>query len=188
MSPAAPAFRSIVLCLLWLLPLAGRAAPPFALMPARAVAPSAARQIDWDALLPATERGHVAHTPPPPIHDYLGEGSPAALQTGSYAVNRELDGVRVRVPGFVVPLTLSSDGVIHEFLLVPYFGACIHVPPPPPNQIIYVKMRGSTGPQTMSEALWIIGTLRTQVTSSPLAAAAYRLDADSLEPYQYTQP
>ena len=56
----------------------------------------------------------------------------------SAPVVHELDGQKVRLPGFVVPLDFE-DTEISEFLLVPYFGACIHVPPPPSNQIVYVK-------------------------------------------------
>jgi uncharacterized protein len=89
------------------------------------------KQIDWSALLPAAERDNYNPSPPPAVHDYLGEGSMAALQTGSYTSNNELNGARVRIPGFVVPLERGRDGLIDEFFLVPYFGACIHVPPPP---------------------------------------------------------
>src|SRR5690606_27310233 len=123
---------------------------------------------------------------PSPVHDYLGEGSLAALQTGSFAVNQELDGLQVRVPGFVVPLERSADGLLSEFFLVPYFGACIHVPPPPPNQIIYVRMRSGAGLKSIEDAMWVIGTLHTASKESPIGAAAYTLDGERLEPYQYT--
>jgi len=143
------------------------------------------KQVDWEMLLPVGERGRDVHTPPPPIHDYLGEGSPAALQLGSYTVNPELDGAWVRIPGFVVPLRTESDGTIVEFLLVPYFGACIHVPPPPPNQIVYVRMKGPGGPKTMMDAVWLTGRMSTKVSRSDLASAAYTLEAEHVEPYQF---
>jgi hypothetical protein len=50
-----------------------------------------------------------------------------------------LDGQNIRLPGYIVPLEVSEEGRTTEFLLVPYFGACIHVPPPPSNQIVHVK-------------------------------------------------
>jgi hypothetical protein len=94
--------------------------------------------LDWEALLPPTERNQAAE-PPAPVHDYLGEGGMAALQAGSSKTNSKLNQLRVKIPGFIVPLDNRPDGRVQEFFLVPYFGACIHVPPPPPNQIVYVK-------------------------------------------------
>jgi hypothetical protein len=149
---------------------------------------NAVRRIAWDTLLPAKERESYNPQPPPPIHDYLGEGDPAALQTGSFEANPELNGVRVRIPGFVVPLERAADGRISEFLLVPYFGACIHVPPPPPNQIVYVKMRAGAGLASIEDAQWITGTLHTSVNRSALGAAAYVLDGERLEAYQSPNP
>jgi len=158
-----------------------------AILPALAFPTQSARQIDWETLLPAAERANYNPSPPPPVHDYLGEGSMAALQTGSYTPNTELNGARVRIPGFVVPLERGKDGLIDEFLLVPYFGACIHVPPPPPNQIVYVKMRSGAGLKSIEDAQWVTGTLHTTVKTSELGAAAYTLDGESMEPYQYSR-
>ena len=56
-----------------------------------------------------------------------------------YVVNQEIDGAHVRIPGYLLPLELENDEAT-EFLLVPYQGACIHTPPPPPNQIVHVKL------------------------------------------------
>lgn len=165
-------------------------AAPFAVWSAEQSPSSgnAARQIAWEALLPAKERESYNPQPPPPIHDYLGEGDLAALQTGSFEANPELNGVRVRMPGFVVPLERAADGRISEFLLVPYFGACIHVPPPPPNQIVYVKMRAGAGLTSIEDAQWVTGILHTSVNRSALGAAAYLLDGERLEPYQSSSP
>jgi uncharacterized protein len=145
------------------------------------------RKIDWETLLPRDERENYNPAPPPAVHDYLGEGSLAALQTGSFAVNQELNGQRIRLPGFVVPLERSADGLLSEFFLVPYFGACIHVPPPPPNQIVYVRMRSGTGLRSIEDAMWVTGTLHTSSRSSPLGAAAYTLDGETVDPYQYSK-
>jgi hypothetical protein len=146
------------------------------------------RQIDWETLLPAQEREHYNPNPPPPIHSYLGEGDMAALQMGSYAVNPELNGAHDRIPGFIVPLERGEDGSISEFFLVPYFGACIHVPPPPPNQIVYVKMRTGASPHAMDDAQWVTGILHASTKNSALGAAAYTLDGEMVEPYRDTQP
>jgi uncharacterized protein len=146
----------------------------------------AARMIDWDALLPDSERANFNSEPPAPIHDYLGERGAAARQTGSVAVNRKLSETKVKIPGFVVPLVIDDNGAVSEFFLVPYFGACIHVPPPPPNQIVYVKLAGGGVRLGQPEdAYWVTGILHTQISGTSLAKAAYTLDASRMEPYKY---
>lgn len=144
------------------------------------------RQIEWEILLPPAERAHYNPAPPPPVHDYLGEGDMAALQSGSFEVNPALDGVRVKLAGFVVPLERDTRGRISEFFLVPYFGACIHVPPPPPNQIVFVRMRAGAGLRSIEDAQWVTGTLHAGIRKSDLGSAAYTLDGEALAPYDYT--
>ena len=146
----------------------------------------AALMIDWDSLLPERERANFNTEPPAPVHDYLGERGAAARQTGSIAVNKKLSETKVKIPGFVVPLVVNDNGVVSEFFLVPYFGACIHVPPPPPNQIVYVKLVGGGGVRLASEedAYWVTGTLHTQTNGTSRAKAAYTLDASRMELYQ----
>jgi hypothetical protein len=106
------------------------------------VAPAAGnagvRELDWEDLIPAESKNRPPSGTPPPMHDYLGEGGLAAQQVMDFSVNKALDGNNVRLPGFIVPLEVSKEGKVTEFFLVPYVGACIHVPPPPPNQLIYV--------------------------------------------------
>jgi uncharacterized protein len=143
------------------------------------------RMIDWDALLPDSERANYNIEPPAPIHDYLGEAGRPARQTGSVAVNRKLAETLVKVPGFIVPVVVDDNGVVSEFFLVPYFGACIHVPPPPPNQIVYVKLSGGVGLGSMEDAYWVTGTLHAQLSGNSLAKAAYTLDASRIERYKY---
>ncbi len=146
----------------------------------------AARMIDWDALLPDRERANFNTEPPAPLHDYLGERGAAARQTGSLAVNRKLGETKVKIPGFVVPLVVNDNGMVSEFFLVPYFGACIHVPPPPPNQIVYVKLTGGgVRLKSAEDAYWVTGTLHTEMNGTSLAKAAYTLDASRMELYQY---
>jgi uncharacterized protein len=148
---------------------------------------NAARRIDWDILLPKSERANYSDEAPEPIHDYLGENGKAARQHGSIAVNAELDEKLVQIPGFVVPLVQDETGLVTVFFLVPYFGACIHVPPPPPNQIVYVKLVGGGGVRLGSpeEPYWITGVLHTAVNGTRVAKAAYTLDATRMERYKY---
>jgi len=149
-----------------------------------AAKPPAVRQIDWEELLPPNERDSTGGNEPAPIHDYLGGGM-AAAQMGSFEVNPALNGATVKLPGFVVPLEMSADGTVKEFFLVPYFGACIHVPPPPPNQIVYVKLTQGAKVGSIYDAQWVVGQLRGETKSSRFGAAAYTLDATRIEPYKY---
>jgi hypothetical protein len=98
-------------------------------------------------------------------------------------VNPALVGQVVRIPGFVVPLEEGPKG-ISEFLLVPYFGACIHTPPPPANQIIHVLPKLPARGVKSMDAVWISGTLSTLKTDSYMGAAGYQLEATAVEPYR----
>ncbi len=108
--------------------------------------------LDWKELLPEGERSHFTPVAPAPVHDYRGEGGPPAVQAQDFNVNKSLEGATVRLPGFIVPLEAVKSGDVSEFLLVPYFGSCIHVPPPPPNQIVYVHTGKRSGIDSISDA------------------------------------
>jgi uncharacterized protein len=148
------------------------------------------RELTWDDLLPESER----FAPPVPSQRiqplFDDESGPAAVQEGSAQVNSKLDGLMVKVPGFVVPIRFmrlpgSEDaGLVSEFLLVPYYGACIHMPPPPPNQVVHVKMTSPTQMQSMYEPVWIIGKLSTRSVDSEMADAAYSIAGVKIEKYE----
>ena len=141
--------------------------------------------LDWKELLPEGERSHFTAVAPAPIHDYRGEGGPPALQAQDFNVNKSLEGTTVRLPGFIVPLEAVKNGDVSEFLLVPYFGSCIHVPPPPPNQIVYVHTGHRPGIDSIYDAYWITGKLHLQTRSTRLGATAYELSAEKIEVYKY---
>lgn len=154
--------------------------------PARKPLPAASVEVtlDWDDLLPDEELNQpfedvIAD------HDYLSEEGPAMQQTGSFAVRKELGNRKAKIPGFIVPLTMSADGLVKEFFLVPYFGACIHVPPPPPNQIVYGRSAKGFKLATLYEPYWISGTLLTQSKGSKLGVAAYTMDVGTPARYEY---
>ncbi len=94
-------------------------------------------------------------------------------------VVQALDGKKVSIGGYVVPLDFDATEV-KEFLLVPFVGACIHVPPPPANQIIYVKSAKGFGIKGMFDPVYVTGTLTTTVAFTGLAEAGYSLTADSI--------
>ncbi|MCU0759350.1 MAG: DUF3299 domain-containing protein [Steroidobacteraceae bacterium] len=148
--------------------------------------PGAVLELDWEELVPQDARSKFAGAgPPPPIHDYLGEGGMAAAQPMDFSVNEQLDGVDVKLPGFIVPLDVGKDGLVSEFFLVPYFGACIHVPPPPPNQIVYVKTAKGLALDSIYEAYWVTGKMKITKKNTQLGASAYSLAATKVEIYKY---
>ena len=107
-----------------------------------------------------------------------------AIQFGTFNVVEELDGLLVRVPGYILPFQYEETGKISEFLLVPYFGACIHTPPPPPNQIVYVTAQEAADFGQVWTPIWAIGVLRTQKHLNGLGDAAYTLEFQSWEKYE----
>jgi hypothetical protein len=98
-------------------------------------------------------------------------------------VLKALNGRVVRVPGFVVPLEDYVESA-SEFLLVPYFGACVHVPPPPPNQMVYVEMQGRRKAHFgWWEPIWLEGTLHINTVESPYGVVGFHMDGVKVEPY-----
>jgi hypothetical protein len=113
------------------------------------------------------------------------ESAPAAHQLAPHApVVKALDGQMVRLPGYIVPLEVSEEGRVIEFLLVPYFGACIHVPPPPPNQIVHVTSELGVKVDELYQPYWIEGPMQVKSSSSELADAGYQMEADKILVYE----
>ena len=96
---------------------------------------------------------------------------------------KKLEGKLVRIPGFVVPLDdFQEEGA--EFLLVPYYGACVHTPPPPPNQIVMVSMEGRKSIKlNLFDAVWMSGRLKISSVESPYGTVGYQLEGLKVEPY-----
>jgi len=96
--------------------------------------------------------------------------------------NPKMDGTRVRLPGYVVPLE-EVKGELKEFLLVPYFGACIHSPPPPANQIVHVLSDTPLKGWRTMDAVWVSGTLKATRSDSAMGASAYVIQHPAVERY-----
>ena len=96
---------------------------------------------------------------------------------------KKLEGKLVRIPGFVVPLDdFQDEGA--EFLLVPYYGACVHTPPPPPNQIVMVEMTGKKAVKlNLFDAVWMSGRLKIASVESPYGTVGSQLEGLKVEPY-----
>ncbi|MBX2835477.1 MAG: DUF3299 domain-containing protein [Gammaproteobacteria bacterium] len=95
-----------------------------------------------------------------------------------------LDGERVKIPGYVVPLDFDGQTKLKEFLLVPYYGACIHTPPPPANQVVHAESSTTIDLENPYYPVWLIGTLKTETVQSALAESGYRLDVEGVLPYE----
>jgi len=98
-------------------------------------------------------------------------------------IRSEMSGKNVRIPGFIVPLEFNDEQIITQFFLVPFFGACIHVPPPPPNQIIFVDHPKGFKLDALYEPFWISGRLKVSIVENDMGTAAYAIDMEKLEPY-----
>ena len=128
---------------------------------------------------------------------YLQDSSDEATKAMS-AIRKKLDEApivktqlnkKVRIPGYAVPLDADRSDK-REFLLVPYFGACIHTPPPPANQIVLVRPTAQSKIKKMPESmdvLWVEGELKEGRVSTGQGVSGYLLEAVSVAPYE-TKP
>ena len=134
----------------------------------------------WDPMAPFRERNLLT----------IREGSSAEREMmrelrdiwDRAPTRAELAGQALRLPGYVVPLEQSGDK-LKEFLLVPYFGACIHSPPPPANQIVHVTLKNPAALRTM-DVVWVTGTMATERQDTAMGVSGYSLAADGVEPYK----
>ncbi|WP_416397058.1 DUF3299 domain-containing protein [Allohahella sp. A8] len=105
----------------------------------------------------------------------------AALKSSKF--KKEFDGAKVKVPGFIVPIESTDDQTVTTFFLVPYFGACIHTPPPPPNQIIYATFPKGFKLESLYDAFWLEGTMETSLVTNDIATSTYTIKVANIIPY-----
>lgn len=156
--------------------LAGAGAAPSALIAAPA------REVSWDDLIP----------PGVPYSQIIGEGEMdeandtwnPIYDANGVKLNETLNGAYVRMPGFIVPLNVSAQGVT-DFLLVPYVGACLHTPPPPANQLVMVTSDTPWPSGELWNPVWVTGQMRTQLQSTGLGQTGYAIAADEMEIYEW---
>ena len=106
-------------------------------------------------------------------------------------VNPELDKKKIKLAGFVSPIEIDEkEGMVKEFLLVPYFGACIHVPPPPLNQTLYIKppKDQQISLEDSYDPVWVSGVIHADSTVTKLAEAGYKISDVKIEPYEEKAP
>ncbi|MFM9921597.1 DUF3299 domain-containing protein [Variovorax sp. H27-G14] len=170
-------------------PLGGKSAAPAASASpgASKAAPGQARQITWEELVPKDWD---------PAKEFKGmdlsaldDGDPRANEllmkmqdvSNNAPTNPAMNGVEVKIPGFIVPLE-EAKGEVTEFLLVPYFGACIHTPPPPANQILHVIPQKGAKFRAM-DTVWVTGKLQTLRNDSMMGVSGYHVSAANVTKY-----
>jgi hypothetical protein len=156
--------------------------------------------IEWIDLMPQDDLDALMN--PPDYLDEIEDGSDDDLLSNqlmlatdqasddrymqaltSTRVMPEFDNRNIRLPGFIVPLEFDAQLNVTRFFLVPFFGACIHVPPPPPNQIVYGIFEQGLKLEALYEPVWLTGRLTTTLTENDVATAAYAMEVTGVAKY-----
>ena len=158
-------------------------------------------EIDWTELMPAEDLSALLNRPA--FLDDIADGSAqdsldsfqqrqledeqaqqyqAALS--STRVIQEFDGKAIRIPGFIVPLEKNEDKEVTRFFIVPYFGACLHMPPPPPNQILYVESEQGITLENLYDPYWFEGIVSIEQKVDAMGTSAYSLSLDNYALYE----
>ncbi|MFY8326837.1 DUF3299 domain-containing protein [Pseudoalteromonas sp. ZZD1] len=163
--------------------------------------PVSYQQLEWTQLMPADDLDALLN-PPESLYDIedgseqddldvFKQGDVEDPETTRYLqalssskVIAEFDQKAIRIPGFIVPLTSNAEQNVTEFFIVPYFGACLHMPPPPPNQIIYSTSEQGIKLDSLYEPFWFEGTLVIESIENSVASSAYRLQLNNVAPYE----
>ncbi len=158
-------------------------------------------EIDWVALMPEDDLSALLNRPE--FLNDIADGS-AADSIDDFAskqledeqaqryqqalvstrVIEAFDGKAIRIPGFIVPLEQNEEQKATAFFVVPYFGACLHMPPPPPNQILYVEYKEGIAVENLYDPYWFEGTVKIDNHESALGTSAYSLVLDSFTLYE----
>lgn len=148
------------------------------------------RPMDWEVLIPKDWE---------PLRDFkslnfngMSDSDPRAIAAlrklqkawKNAPLNPAIQNEKIVISGFIVPLDSSDSSTIEEFLLVPYFGACIHVPPPPSNQVIHVVPAQPLKGFQMMDPVTVTGDLSPSRIDTPYGSAGYEMQAKSVTPYE----
>ncbi|MFK7744245.1 MAG: DUF3299 domain-containing protein [Roseobacter sp.] len=151
-----------------MMPHAGRAATPL--------------MVAWDDLIP----------PGVPYAEIIGDGEIDPVRDtwlpvfddNATKLNDALDGAYIKMPGYMLPIDMSAQGVT-SFIMVPYVGACIHVPPPPANQLVFVECKTPWPSESMWDPVWVTGLMSHELQSTTVADIGYALAADKIEAFEW---
>ncbi|MFT5295457.1 MAG: hypothetical protein ACI87J_002400 [Colwellia sp.] len=161
---------------------------------------SAFMQTEWTDLLPEDDLDALLN--PPSYLDEIVDGSAEdilsntlkseATDSGddryqqaliSTNVKAIVNNVPIKIPAFIVPLEFDDDQNVTQFFMVPFFGACLHLPPPPPNQTIFVHYPQGLKLESLYDAYWISGIIKTSLVENDMATAAYSMEMHAFELY-----
>lgn len=148
------------------------------------------REIGWDDLIPAEWRVESLFEgmdlsemsdDDPRVDEVMSKLDELASKA---PIEPKIDGENIRIPGYMVPVETGTDEVF-EFLLVPYYGACIHVPPPPINQTVFVKTpKGKPYKGDLFDTVWVNGKITVERSENDIGNAGYLIQAEKVEKYE----
>ncbi len=148
----------------------------FAMGEARAKTPI---DLSWEQLIPGNDAA-----PSGDLQGIIAHGGVAETDgPQSTPLNHDFDGKEIRIPGYIVPLEYGPGGV-GSFILVPYIGACVHVPPPPANQLVFVKPEAPAEGVELFDAVYVTGTFRADMTETEITEVGYSIENPQIEPYE----
>lgn len=169
--------------------------------PESEVLPSSAfMQTEWTDLLPEDDLDALLS--PPSYLDDIVDGSAEDILSNtlksevtdsgddryqqaliSTNVKAIVNNAPIKIPAFIVPLEFDDDQNVTQFFMVPFFGACLHLPPPPPNQTIFVNYPQGLKLESLYDAYWISGIIKTSLVENDIATAAYSMEMHAFELY-----
>ncbi|BDX08613.1 DUF3299 domain-containing protein [Planctobacterium marinum] len=155
--------------------------------------------ISWQALLGNTDRQLLQNLrdKKTQLNQQFPEGTELSMESellasaltaqtwqslDGYQINADVVGQYASLPGFLVPLELN-EGKVRSFFIVPYYGACLHYPPPPPNQIVYVQLPDYIPLPDMQLAYKFTGVLSETLFEDPMGTSAWGMDVSAISAY-----
>lgn len=173
----------------------------FCLITSASSAAAQYREVEWTELMPKEDLAALLDPP-----DFLNGIEDGSQQDSVAALNQrditdqkaeryrdalsstrpiaEFDQQVIRIPGYVVPLAQNEQRRVTSFFVVPYFGACLHMPPPPPNQILFVNYPQGIELQNLQQPFWFEGKLNIVISKHDLGTSAYTLHVDNYQLYE----
>lgn len=143
---------------------------------------ASAREVTWDDLMPPVDQEIVRKYEAEEIS--YEEALEYMVKLGEIPVE-SLNQSRVRIPGYLVPLNIDKNQMATELLLVPGLGACIHVPPPPPNQTIYIRYdKGIKVTEAGYTPYWLEGVIKVERHKSEYTEVVYAMVVDSIREFE----
>lgn len=159
------------------------------------------REVEWTELMPKEDLAALLDPP-----DFLNGIEDGSQQDSVSALNQreitdqkakryrealsstqpiaEFDQQAIRIPGYIVPLAQNEERRVTSFFVVPYFGACLHMPPPPPNQILFVNYNDGIELQHLQQPFWFEGKLEIEISERDIGTSAYTLHIDNYQLYE----